>query len=106
MKTKAKTIKKEKENKILLITTRGCEGCAIISKLIHEAISISKIRITFETKDVKEVDKKFLKQNKVTDFPTVFLMQNDDIKFSFVGTRPSIVISRWIDVYLNKMPIG
>lgn len=101
MKTKAIKTIKEKENKILIITTKGCEGCAILSKLIKEAIDTSGINIVFEQKDFTEIDKKFIKQNRVIDFPTTFLIQNKDIKFSFVGTRPAIVIARWIEVILK-----
>lgn len=91
----------EKESKkILLITTSGCEGCAIASKLIQDAIKISKQDVDFEIKDSSGVSKKWLKTNNVTDYPSTFLMVNNNVKFSFVGTRPAIVISQWIRVHL------
>ena len=100
--TKEQTISQTKVNKILLITTKGCEGCGIATKLIVEAIeSRPEIPVEFVSKDISEFNKKWLKQNKISDFPTTILMQNDIIKFSFVGTRPSVVIARWIEVYFN-----
>ena len=38
---------------------------------------------------------------KGMDFPTVFLIQNDVVKFSFTGTRPVVVIVQWIRVHLK-----
>ena len=88
------------KSKILLITTRGCEGCAIIRRLIEEAISISKKDVELTVKDASDIDKKWLKHNRVTDFPTTFLVKDDVIKYKFVGTVPAIVISQWIKVNL------
>ena len=94
--------KKNNVNKVLLITTKGCEGCSILKRLIPEAISMSNVLIeSFEIKDVSEIDKRFLKVNKVKDFPTTFLIQNDKVKFSFKSTRPAIVIARFIEVHLK-----
>lgn len=90
----------EKKNKILLITTPGCEGCAIIRRIIEEAITLSKKSIELEVKDAKDLDKKWFNQNRITDFPTVFLIKGDIIKYRFVGTRPAIVISQWIKLNL------
>ena len=89
----------ENQNKVLLITTKGCAGCTILRKLINEAISMYRGTITFEEKDLSECDKKFIKQNKITDFPTTFLIKSDIIRFKFIGTKPSIVIHRWFEVH-------
>ena len=94
--------KKNNINKVLLITTKGCEGCSILKRLIPEAISMTNVLIeSFEIKDVSEIDKSFLKINKVKDFPTTFLIQNDKVKFSFKSTRPAIVIARFIEVHFK-----
>lgn len=91
----------EKKNKILLITTKGCAGCTIVKKLIEQAIEGSGIDVSFEQKDFTDLDKKTIKKYRIKDFPTVFLIQNDVVKFSFTGTRPVVVIVQWIRVHLK-----
>lgn len=88
-------------NKVLLITTKGCVGCAILRRLISEAIDMYNKDINFEEKDVSNCDKNWIKQNKITDFPTTLLIKGDVIKFKFTGTRPSIVIHRWLKIHLG-----
>lgn len=85
--------------KILVITTKGCEGCRIINNLIKQALTNYK-DVEYETKDKSEVSDKLLKANYVNDFPATFLIRNNEVKFVFVGTRPVPVISRYIDVNL------
>lgn len=85
-------------NVIFTITTKGCKGCSILNKLITEALGLTSKKVEYVTKDVSEVEKYWLRQNNVDDFPTTFLMRGNNIKFKFTGTRPAIVIARWIDV--------
>lgn len=88
------------ENKILTITTQGCESCYILDKLINEALTITKKEVEYVKQDFKEVDKKLIKSYNITDFPTTLLIKDDVVKFRFIGTRPAVVIARWIDVHL------
>ena len=88
-------------NKILLITTKGCAGCNIMHRLIRQAMKSSSKEISFAIKDKGEFDKKWLAQNKITDFPTTLFIKDDVIKFKYVGTNPAVVILRWIDVYFK-----
>lgn len=84
-------------NKILLIKTEGCESCEIVEHNIKEIINSSKkYNCVLEVIDKKDCNKTFLKQNKITDFPTVMLCKDDIIKFKFVGNYPTIVIIQWI----------
>lgn len=87
-------------SKIFCITTKGCKSCYIVDKLIKEALSMSKKNPEYVNQDFTQVDKKWLRQNNVTDYPTTFLIKDDIIRYKFVGTRPAIVIARWIDVHL------
>ena len=87
-------------SKVFCITTKGCESCYILDKLIEEALSISKNKPEYVNQDFTQVDKKWLKQNNVTDYPTTFLIKDDIVRYKFVGTRPAVVIARWIDVHL------
>ena len=84
-------------NKILLIKTEGCESCEIVEHNIKEIIdSNKKYNCVLEVIDKNNCHKVFLKQNKITDFPTVIFYKDDIIKFKFVGNYPIIVIIQWI----------
>lgn len=86
---------------ILLITTKGCEGCKIQENLIKEAIKNSGLDITFNKADVNDCRKSWLKIHNVKDFPTTMMFDDaNELKFQFSGTRPVIVIERYIDVHL------
>ena len=89
-----------KNNTLYVITTKGCESCYRLDKLINEALDLTSKEVNYVKEDVSEVDKKWLKQNGVDDFPTTFFIKNNIIRHKFVGTRPAIVIARWIDVHL------
>lgn len=86
---------------ILLITTKGCEGCKIQENLIQDAIKNSGLDITFNKADVNDCRKSWLKIHNVKDFPTTMMFDDaNELKFQFSGTRPVIVIERYIDVHL------
>jgi len=86
---------------ILLITTEGCEGCKIQENLIQDAIKNSGLDIKFNKADAKHFRKSWLKIHNVTDFPTTIMFDDaNELKFKFSGTRPVIVIERYIDVHL------
>ena len=85
---------------IYAITTKGCESCFTLERLINEALTLTHKKVEFIKQDFTEVNKKWLKQHDVYDYPTIFLIKDDVIRYKFVGTRPAIVIARWIDVHL------
>ena len=87
--------------KILLITTKGCGACDIMSRLVKEAIVSSKKSIQYVEKDYKDIPKKYLALNEITDFPTTLFIKDNEVKFKYTGTNPKIVILRWIDVYFK-----
>ena len=45
-------------NKIVLITTKGCEGCSIMRNSIKQALNNTSKKIEFVIKDITELDKK------------------------------------------------
>ena len=83
---------------IILITTKGCEGCAIMRNSINQALALSNKDIVFEEKDVENIDKKKLFNLSITDCPTTLFIKNGIILRREVGTRPCIVVLRWIDI--------
>ena len=87
--------------KILLITTEGCEGCTIMKNNVQQAINASNKNITFETKDRRDINKKFLYIHSIKDFPTILLFIDDRLKYKYSGTMPSIVVTRWIDIHFK-----
>lgn len=89
-------------NKILIITTEGCEACSIAKCNINAAIVQSSIDIDVEDKDWHDINRKFIITNKIKDFPTVIYFVDDKIVNKTVGTYPSAVYLRWIDIYFKK----
>ena len=83
------------------MTSEGCEGCKIAKRIITEAIDTVHKEIELEIKDIKDLNKLFLKQNNVRDVPTIFFINGDIITFKYVGTMPVTVIIRWISLYLK-----
>lgn len=88
-----------KKNKILLITTKGCEGCAIAKENIKLAITQSSKNIELEVVDKDEVKKDFVIANKIKDFPTTFYLINERVVHKSIGSYPAPVYLRWIDIY-------
>ena len=85
-------------NKILLITTKGCEGCSIMHKSIKQALDCTSKKIEYVVKDIKKLTTEEKIKIKASDFPTTVFYKNDRITRREVGTRPYIVVVRWIDV--------
>ena len=88
-------------NKIIIITTEGCEACAIAKQHIDTAIFQSSKEITREVIDRKEA-KELIKRNHIKDFPAVLYVVDDIIKFKSVGAYPTAVYLRWIDMYFKN----
>lgn len=89
-------------NKILILTTEGCEACDIAQRNVDIATMQSTTEIQIEVKDYHEVDKRFIVDNKVKDFPTVFYLIDDVVIYKAVGTYPSAVYLRWMDIYFKN----
>ena len=85
-------------NKIVLITTRGCEGCSVMRYSINSAILYSSKEIEFESKDVSTLDIQERNNLKLRDFPTTLFYKDGNLVRKEVGTRPYIVVLRWIDI--------
>ena len=85
-------------NKIVLVTTKGCEGCNIMHKSIKQALDCTSKKIEYVVKDITELTKEEKSKLKTYDFPTTLFYKNNRITRQEVGTRPYIVVVRWIDV--------
>lgn len=89
------------KRKILLITTKGCEGCKILDRIIQKALDDYDKEVDYEIKDRDNIDVEFLKKHHITDFPTTILYKNDVIVFMFVGTKPVVVINSYLNIHFD-----
>ena len=87
---------------IMLITTKGCEGCSIMRASINKALALTKKEgIYFHEIDVEKLREEniILYTNlKLRDFPTIVFKKDNIITRKEVGTKPYIVVLRWIDI--------
>ena len=89
-------------NKILILTTEGCEACDIAKHNVEIAIFQSNKEIEKEVKDWHEEKREFIVKNKIKDFPTVMYFVNERLVNKVVGSYPSAVYLRWIDIYFKN----
>ena len=88
-------------NKILLITTKGCKGCSIMRESIEHALIATKKEITFkeiDSKDLFATNKELYNSLNLKDFPTTVFLKEENIVRKEIGSRPYIVVLRWIDI--------
>lgn len=89
-------------NKILILTTEGCEACDIAQRNVDIAMSQATTEIQIEVKDWHEEKRDFIIKNKVKDFPTVFYFIDNKLIHKAVGSYPSAVYLRWMDMYFKN----
>lgn len=89
-------------NKILILTTEGCEACDIAQRNVDIAMSQATTEIQIEIKDWHEEKRDFIVKNKVKDFPTVFYFIDEKLIHKAVGSYPSAVYLRWMDIYFKN----
>ena len=89
-------------NKILILTTEGCEACEIAKRNVDIAISQATTEIMIQVDDWHKVSKDLIVKNKVKDFPTVLYIIDDKVIHKAVGSYPSAVYLRWIDMYFKN----
>ena len=89
-------------NKILILTTEGCEACDIAKRNVDIAMSQATTEIMIQVDDWHKVSKDLIVKNKVKDFPTVLYFIDDKVIHKAVGSYPSAVYLRWIDMYFKN----
>lgn len=76
----------DNDNYIYLITTKGCEGCKIMTDIMVNLCFEIPYTFSLRVRDIKEIPA-WLKTNaKLTDFPTLVFVQNGVIKYQHIGT--------------------
>lgn len=89
------------KRKILLITTKGCEGCKILDRIIQKALDNYDKEVDYEIKDKDNIDVDFLKKHHINDFPMTILYKDNLIVFMFVGTKPVSVVNKYISIHFD-----
>ena len=89
-------------NKILILTTEGCEACEIAKRNVDIAMSQATTEIMIQVDDWHKVSKDFIIKNHIKDFPTVLYIIDDKVIHKAVGSYPSAVYLRWIDMYFKN----
>lgn len=87
------------KNTIVLITTKGCEGCSIARRNIKEAISATNKNVVFREVDLRDVEKSFLVKQRIRDFPTILIYNRSTLRFKSTGSGPVIFYLRYFDLY-------
>lgn len=85
-------------NKITLVTTEGCLGCEVMKASIKEALSTSKVDVAFDIVDGDKVNKQFIKEFKIGDFPATLFFKDGRFLFKKIGSVPAVVVTQWIKV--------
>lgn len=85
-------------NRVVLVTTQGCEACEIMKNSINQAIALTKKTIDFEVIDFRQLAKDFIRANNIKDFPTTVMYKGNIKTRKEIGTRPYIVVLRWFDI--------
>ena len=89
-------------NKILILTTEGCDACVIAKRNVDIALTQTSIEIEVEVKDWHEVSKNVILKNKIKDFPAALYFVDDKLVNKAIGSYPSAVYLRWIDLYFKN----
>lgn len=77
---------------IRIITTEGCEGCEIMYDICYQAAKQINDARKLHDIIVKEYDfkdesiRQFANRYQVTDFPTTFIIKNNEVKDRVFGT--------------------
>lgn len=89
-------------NKILILTTEGCEGCYIAKQNVELALLRTSKDIKVEIKDWHKIKKDFITLHEIKDFPTVLYLVNNKVVNKAIGSYPIAVYVRWIDMYFKR----
>lgn len=75
-------------NRVLVITTEGCEGCEIMKCIVSNAYLEAKIENTsfgyydFQENEVESI----VNENNIKDFPTTLLIKDNKVVDKILGS--------------------
>ncbi len=75
-------------NRVVLITTEGCEGCDIMKRIVSNAYLEAKVEnISFGCYDFKEREvEDLVKKYNIKDFPTTLFIKENELIDKILGT--------------------
>ena len=91
-------------NKLYLITTKGCEGCAILDNIVKSVLSKIERPVSYNVIDVANSEQinefpfPFIYKT-FTDFPSLVFVVGDELKFIHTGTCTKTTVREMIDRY-------
>lgn len=85
-------------NRVVLLTTEGCEGCTIMKRLVSAAYMEAKVEnVSFGQYDFREREvEDLVRDNNIGDFPTTLFIKHNEIVDKIVGSKPK-------DYIINKI---
>ncbi len=72
---------------VYLATTKGCEACRIMTKILKKVYSDNIYPFSIKVKDFKEIPSWIATNVPLNDFPTTIFIDNDVVKYHFSGTK-------------------
>lgn len=79
-------MKKQMNKHIYLVTTKGCEACRIMERILKQVQRDVYYTFSIHVKDYT-ITPDFIKVNiALTDFPTLVFVEDDVIKYNITGT--------------------
>lgn len=91
----------EPMNKIKIITIKDCEACNILVQNAREAVASTRKNVELIVKDKDDVNPKWLKANRIREYPAILVIEDDVILSRKIGCYPTIVLLRWIDIHFK-----
>lgn len=75
-------------NRVLIITTEGCEGCEIMKRIVSNAYLEAKVEDTsFGCYDFQENEvENIVNENNIKDFPTTLLIKDNKVVTKILGS--------------------
>jgi hypothetical protein len=72
---------------IYLATTKGCEACRIMTKILKKVYGDNLYTFSIRVKDFKDIPSWITTNVPLNDFPTTIFIEDDVVKYHFSGTK-------------------
>lgn len=76
----------EVSKNIYLITTKGCEACRIMERILKQVQRDNDYTFSIQVRDYNILPEFIQVDVALTDFPTLIFLENDVIKYHVAGT--------------------
>lgn len=83
-------------NEIYLATTKGCEACHIMKKILERVCKDNLYTFSIKVKDFTEIPSWIATDVPLNDFPTIIFIEDNVIKYHFIGTKSVTTLQKLI----------